>query len=128
MGLRLYLMIGALTSAAATLTACEERAEPEPAVAPAGPDGIQVVYAKNGDLIGLTGTVTSIAEDGFVLDYGTGSIPVASSGSSTSDSTALAIGDALVVVGRFDELPSGARVVASQVAMKREPRASGQGR
>ncbi|HEV2079705.1 MAG TPA: hypothetical protein VGR19_07405 [Allosphingosinicella sp.] len=127
MGLRLYLMIGALTSAAATLAACEEREEPEPAVAPAGPDGIQVVYAKNGDLIGLTGKVTSIAEDGFVLDYGTGSIPVASS-RTTSDSTALTVGDAVVVVGRFDELASGARVVGTQVAMKREPRTSGQGR
>lgn len=123
---RRRLMMGGFAFGAAALSACDNSApEPvtidrQPASAPAGPDGIQIAYAKDGDLIRLAGKVTSIGEDGFMLDYGTGPIDVVSS-STTKGAAGLKVGEEVTVVGRLEKRPGRERVVASEIAAQTKP-------
>lgn len=95
------------------------RAEPQPGSAPAGPDGIQVAYAVDGDTISLSGTVLRIEGRGFTLDYGTGEIPVVLTGGALPPDS-LQAGDEVKVAGIFNAKPQGPRITAVKLLVGRD--------
>lgn len=85
--------------------------------APAGPDGIQLAYAKNGDRIRLQGKVASRTPGAFLLDYGTGSVIVdTSEPADSAELTSLQEGDSVTVLGLVNETPAGQTITATAVA------------
>jgi hypothetical protein len=113
-----------LTSVVLTVAACagcgRGQPEAEPVreadarrTAPAGPDGVQIAYARHGDLVALDGTVSALAEDGFRFDYGVDTIQVRSREPILAR---LSEGETLRVTGRIDK--SGvAPVLAAEAVM-----------
>ena len=74
-----------------------------PALANAAPTDAEVAAeATNGEWLSLTGSVTSVAGDGFMLDYGSKSIRVEMDDYDWFDENAVKVGDEVVVSGRMD--------------------------
>lgn len=93
------------------------RAEPQPGSAPAGPDGIQIAYAIDGDTISVEGKVLRIEGPRLLLDYGTGEIPVVLKGGALSPDR-VQIGDEAKASGIFNVRPDGPIVSAVELLVQ----------
>lgn len=95
------------------------RAEPQPGSAPAGPDGIQIAYAIDGDTITVEGKVLRIEGPSLLLDYGTGEIPVMLKGGALPPGS-LQSGEEVKVAGIYNVRPDGPSISAVQLLVQGE--------
>ena len=115
------LMIGGCDRGETPTTPAQEpaAAAAAPARAPAGPEGVQLAYAKDRDWISLNGKVMSTMAGAFMLDYGTGNVLVEMDDWDWyQEGKLLRPGDEVIVAGYVDKNRLNESVEASGVYVK----------